>query len=133
MKTFKLWEPKTTYPYRNPLATDMQTPLENNPIRHTQKIKAQLRQIITQLRDDVGQITEARAKTLFESSATLLDSMVQAFDDYEQKGEEAWRNKLQASLPNEGPVKLEAKNSARLTKKIARRIRLKPIMQPLEN
>ena len=59
----------------------MNPPLENNPIRHTHKIKAQMRQIIKHLREDVGKVTEAKAQALFETSAEVLTGLVKAFDD----------------------------------------------------
>ena len=71
----------------------MSPPLENNPIRHTHKIKAQMLQIIKHLREDVGKVTEPKAQALFETSAEVLTGLVKAFDDYEKKGEEAWRKK----------------------------------------
>ena len=69
----------------------MNPPLENNPIRHTHKIKAQMRQIIIHLREDVGKVTEAKAQALFETAAEVLTSLVKALDDYEMKTEAAWR------------------------------------------
>ena len=66
-------------------------PLENNPIRHTHKIKAELRQIIKQLREDVGHVTEAKAQALFETSAEVLTDLVDAFEDFEKTTEAAWR------------------------------------------
>jgi len=42
----------------------MKPPLENNPIRHIQKIKTQMRQIIAQLRQDVGLVTDPKARAL---------------------------------------------------------------------
>jgi hypothetical protein len=70
----------------------MKTSSENNPIHHTQKIKAQMRQLIDHLRADVGKVTEPKAQALFETAAEVLAGMAKAFDDYEKKGEEAWRN-----------------------------------------
>jgi hypothetical protein len=69
----------------------MNPPLENNPIRHTHKIKAQMSQIIQHLREDVGTVTEAKAQALFETSAEVLTGLVKAFEDYEKKTEAAWR------------------------------------------
>jgi len=69
----------------------MNPPLENNPIRHTHKIKAQMRQIIKHLREDVGKVTEAKAQALFETSAEVLTGLVKAFEDFEKKTEAAWR------------------------------------------
>jgi hypothetical protein len=74
---------------------------ENNPIHHTQKIKAQLRQLIDHLREDVGKITEPKAQALFETSAEVLTGLVKAFDDYEKKSEAAWRTEPMASRPKE--------------------------------
>jgi hypothetical protein len=77
----------------------MNPPLENNPIRHTQQIKAQMCQIINHLREDVGTVTEAKAQSLFDTSAAVLAGLVEAYDDYEKKGHKAWRTELMASLP----------------------------------
>jgi hypothetical protein len=72
---------------------------ENNPLHHTQKIKAQMRQLIEHLRADVGKITEPKAQALFETSAEVLTGLLKAFDDYEQKNEEAWRTQPAVSRP----------------------------------
>ena len=45
---------------------------KNNPIHHTQKIKARMRQLIEHLREDVGKVTEPKAQALFETSAEVL-------------------------------------------------------------
>jgi hypothetical protein len=82
----------------------MNPPLENNPIRHTHKIKAQMRQIITHLREDVGKVTEAKAQALFETSAEVLTGLVQAFDDYEKKTEAAWRTAPITTYPKERTI-----------------------------
>ena len=58
---------------------------ENNPIHHTKKITAQMRQLIDHLREDVGKVTEPKAQALFETSAGVLTGLVKAFDDYEKK------------------------------------------------
>jgi hypothetical protein len=79
----------------------MNTPLENNPIRHTHKIKAQMRQLINHLREDVGKVTEAKAQALFETSAEVLTGLVKAFDDYEKKNEAAWCTESITALPKE--------------------------------
>jgi len=51
---------------------------KDNPIHHTQKIKARMRQLIEHLR-----------------------CLVKAFDDYEKKSEAAWRTEPTASRPKE--------------------------------
>jgi hypothetical protein len=65
---------------------------ENDPVHHTQKLKAQMRQLIDHLRADVGKVTEPKARVLFETSAEALAGLVKAFDDYEKKSEGAWRS-----------------------------------------
>jgi hypothetical protein len=72
---------------------------ENNPIHHTHKIKAQMRQLIDHLREDVGRITEPKAQALFETSAEVLTGLAKAFDDYESKSEKAWLTKPMTSRP----------------------------------
>jgi len=74
---------------------------KNNPIHHTQKIKARLRQLIEHLREDVGKVTEPKAQALFETSAEVLTGLAKAFDDYENKSEAAWRSVPTASRPKE--------------------------------
>jgi hypothetical protein len=75
---------------------------ENNPIHHTQKIKAQMRQLIDHLREDVGKVTEPKAQALLETSAEVLTGLVKAFDDYEKKSEAAWRTEPLASRLKKG-------------------------------
>ena len=69
----------------------------SDPIHHTQKIKAQMRQLIEHLREDIGKVTEPKAQALFETSAEVLTGLVKAFGDYEKKSEEAWRTEPVAS------------------------------------
>jgi hypothetical protein len=74
---------------------------ENDPIHHTQKIKAQMGHLIEHLRGDVGKITEPKAQALFETSAEVLIGLVKAFDDYEKKSEDAWRTEPATSRSKE--------------------------------
>jgi hypothetical protein len=74
---------------------------DNSPIQHTQKIKAQMRQIINHLREDVGKVTDPKAQALFDTSAEVLTGLVKAFDHYEKKSEEPWRPEPMASRPKE--------------------------------
>jgi len=64
-----------------------------------QKIKAQMRMIISQLREDAGKVTEARARALFGTSVKMLAGLVTAYEDYEKESRTALRNKLMESLP----------------------------------
>ena len=79
----------------------MNSPLENNPVRHTHIMKAQMRQMIKYLREDVGKITEAKAQAIFETSAEVLTGLVKTFDDYERKSEAAWQTEPKAPHPRE--------------------------------
>ena len=74
---------------------------KNSTVRHTQKIKAQMSQLIDHLREDIGKVTEPKAQALFETSAEVLTGLVKAFDDYEKKSEAAWRTEPTASRPKE--------------------------------
>jgi len=76
----------------------------NNPVHHTQKIKAQMNKLIEHPREDVGKVTEPKAQALFETAAEVLTGLVKAFDDYEKKSEEAWRTESLASRPKERTV-----------------------------
>jgi len=73
----------------------------SNPVHHTLKIKARMRQLIEHLREDVGKVTEPKAQALFETSAEVLTGLVKTFDDYENKSEAAWRTEPAASRPKE--------------------------------
>jgi hypothetical protein len=74
---------------------------ESDPIHHTQKVKAQMSQLIEHLRGDVGKVTEPKVQALFETSAEVLTGLVKAFDDYEKKSEAAWRTETTTSRPKE--------------------------------
>ena len=79
----------------------MKLPSKKSPIRHTQKIKARMRQLVEHLREDVGKVTEPKAQALFETSAEVITGLVKAFDDYEEKSEAAWRTEPTASPTKE--------------------------------
>jgi hypothetical protein len=60
-----------------------------------------MHQLIEQLRNDIGFLTEPKAQALFETSAEVLTGLVKAFNDYEKKCEDAWRAQPLASRHNE--------------------------------
>lgn len=62
----------------------------SDPRRHTQQVKERLQELIDHLRADVHQIDEPQAKALFETTAEALGGLKRAFEDYEDKDEEAW-------------------------------------------
>jgi len=71
--------------------------VETNPIHHTQKIKAQLHQLINHPREDIEKVTDPKAQALFETSAEVLGGLAKAFDDFEKKSEPAWQTETPAS------------------------------------
>jgi len=71
-------------------ATRMKSSSKNNPIHHTQKIKAKMHQLIEHLRGDIEKVTEPKAQALFETSAEVITGLIKAFVDYEKKSEKAW-------------------------------------------
>jgi hypothetical protein len=50
-----------------------------------------LTQLIEHAREDVPKVNEPKAQALFETGAEVLIGLRKAFDDYEQKNEQAWR------------------------------------------
>jgi hypothetical protein len=74
---------------------------EDSPVQYTQRIKAEMHQLIEQLRKDIGSLNEPKAQALFETSAEVLTGLVKAFNDYEMKCEDAWRTDPPQSHPKE--------------------------------
>lgn len=64
----------------------------NSPLHHIRKLKSQMVQLIDHLRADVGKVTDLKAQAMFETSAEVLTGLVKAFDDFEKKNEEAWKD-----------------------------------------
>lgn len=54
-------------------------------------MQRRLRDDIDHLRKDVEEIQEPQLRAMFETSAEVLEGLVKAFQDYEQKDEPAWR------------------------------------------
>lgn len=71
----------------------MKTKSSPSPAPATRKMKAQFRDLVTQLRKEIGTITEPKVQALFETSAEVLNGLIKAFDDCEKKNEAAWRTK----------------------------------------
>jgi hypothetical protein len=65
--------------------------LESDPRRHTAKIKAMLSDVISYAREDVDKVADPKARALFETTAEVVQGLVQAYDHFEQKSEAAWR------------------------------------------
>ncbi len=64
---------------------------ESDPRHHTLKLKGMLSDVINHAREDVKKVNDPKAQALFETTAEVLTGLRKAFDDFEQKREEAWR------------------------------------------
>ena len=58
---------------------------------NTDAIRAEMKQLIAHLRRDVERTDEPRAQALFETSAEVIQGLVQTFDDYDAAEEPAFR------------------------------------------
>jgi hypothetical protein len=56
---------------------------ENDPRHHTAKVKKQLEDVIDNLRDNTVHFADPKAQTLFAASASVLEGLRNAFDDFE--------------------------------------------------
>jgi hypothetical protein len=65
---------------------------ENDPRHHTHQVEVKLDELIVQLRDDVGKVSDPRAEALFETAAEVLGGLRKAFVDFEAREEPAWRS-----------------------------------------
>jgi hypothetical protein len=68
----------------------MQYP-ENDPRHHTAKLKQMLTDVINHAREDVHKIKDPKAEALFETTAEVLMGLRKAYEDFEQRNEQAWR------------------------------------------
>ncbi|MBP3983368.1 hypothetical protein J5837_02940 [Pseudoxanthomonas helianthi] len=64
---------------------------ESDPRHHTAKIKGMLDALTEHLREDVGKVSDPKAQALFETSAEVLTGLKTAYQHFEQRSEEAWR------------------------------------------
>ena len=71
----------------------------NTSIHHTQRLQIQMQELISHLRNDVGEVTEPKAQALFETSAEVLTGLAKAFADYANQSEDAWRTEPVAPRP----------------------------------
>ncbi len=64
---------------------------EKDPRNHARKLKQILDDAATQARADVSKVSDPKAKALFETTAEVLKGLVKAFNDFDEKREEAWK------------------------------------------
>lgn len=60
-------------------------------MEHVARIKKQMGDLISHLREDISKVEDSKAKVLFEVSAEAITGLQKAFTDYENKTEEAWK------------------------------------------
>ena len=63
---------------------------EDNSRHHAQKLKQMLNDTANHAREDVSKVSDPKAQALFETTAEVLKGLVKAFEDFEQKREQAW-------------------------------------------
>jgi hypothetical protein len=63
----------------------------SDPMVHVANIRRLLEQTAEHARADVKQVEDRSAKALFETTAEVLLGLAHAYEDYEQKSEDAWR------------------------------------------
>ena len=64
---------------------------ESDPRHHTAKLQQMLTDVINHAREDVDKIRDPKAAALFETTAEVLIGLRKAYEDYEQKNEQAWK------------------------------------------
>jgi hypothetical protein len=62
-----------------------------DPRHHTSNVKRKLQELRDHLREDVEKVTEPKAQALFETTAEVLQGLLNAFDHYEHKSEPGMR------------------------------------------
>ena len=71
--------------------TDRSVFAEDDPRRHTVKIKDMLREAADHCRSDLDKVNDPKAQALFETTAEVLLGLVTAFEHFETRSESAWR------------------------------------------
>ena len=64
---------------------------DTDALRHSAKVREMISQVVGYLRIDGREVSDPRAKALFETSAETLLGMRKAFEDFEQGAEDAWK------------------------------------------
>ena len=70
---------------------DRQQYPESDPRHHTIKLKEMLRDTAQHAREDVGKVNDPKAQALFETTKEVLDGLAKAYDDFENRSEQAWK------------------------------------------
>ena len=61
---------------------------EDNPRYHVVKVRGMLQAVIRHCREDIEKVAEPKAQAIFETTAELLDGLINAYSRYERELEE---------------------------------------------
>jgi hypothetical protein len=61
---------------------------EDNPRYHLVKVRGMLTAVIRHCREDVEKVAEPKAQAIFETTAEVLDGLVNAYSRYEKELDE---------------------------------------------
>lgn len=64
---------------------------EGHPRYHTNRVKQELQELASHMREDIQKVDDAQFKAMFETSAEVIGGLVKAIEDYEKKNEAAWQ------------------------------------------
>ena len=64
---------------------------EDNPRYHLVKVRGMLNAVMRHCREDIEKVVEPKAQALFETTAELLDGLINAYSRYERELEEKGR------------------------------------------
>ena len=64
---------------------------ERDPRHHTAKLKQVLRDVANRAREDLGKVSDPRAQALFETTAEVMIGLQKAYQDFEDRSEQAWK------------------------------------------
>jgi predicted metal-dependent hydrolase len=68
-----------------------QTEQTSDPRYHSRHIRGMIDDLVNHVREDVGRVEDPRAEALFETTVEVLSGLRKAYEHYEKKSEEAWR------------------------------------------
>jgi hypothetical protein len=64
---------------------------ESDPRYHSLRIRKMLGETMKHMREDVAKVSDPKAQALFEVSAEVLNGLINAYDHFEHRSEDAWR------------------------------------------
>lgn len=70
--------------------SDRSRDASTDPRHHTLKLKTMLNDVAEHARDDIKQVSDPRAQALFETTAEVLEGLINAYEHYERRAP-AWQ------------------------------------------